>query len=335
MKTQSPAARPRAAASLAIAAIVAAAALINPTAEAQQWPSKNVQIIVPAPPGGGPDLLARALAERLSARTGKAVVVENRPGANAIIGIQTTANSTPDGHTLLLVDRLILAVNPLLYAKLPYDTRQLTGITEVARVNLLWVARTDAPYKTWGEMVTRMQERREPITVGTSAPGSAPHLSLELIRQHLGGASLTAVPYRGVSQAVVGLLAGDVQGMITGPVPVLEHIRAGKLRGLAVGADTRMPLLPDVPTLRELGLPDDLLIPTYFTLHAPAATPAATVEAIRAAVAPILGDPDFAGQFAGRGLAVKASSPAEVEAGIAADGARVAKVIRDAGIKLE
>lgn len=335
MKPKRWAARSRAAFGMAIAAIVAASALVDRSANAQQWPSKNVQIVVPAPPGGGPDLLARALAERLSARTGKAFVVENRPGANAIVGIQTTANSAPDGHTLLLVDRLILAVNPLLYARLPYDTRQLTGITEVARVNLLWVTRADAPFKTWGEMIARMKDHHESIAVGTSAPGSAPNLSLELIRQQPGTSSMTPVPYRGVSQAVIGLLSGDIQAMITGPVPVLEHIRAGKLRALAVGADTRMPLLPDVPTLRELGLPVDLLIPTYFTLHAPAATPAATVEAIHAAIAAILGDPGFAAQFAGRGLIVKPSSPAEVEAGIAADGARVAKVIREAGIRLE
>lgn len=319
---------------LAIAASILASTPIAATA--QVWPSRLVRIVVPAAAGGGPDLLARALSERLAARTDKTFVVENRPGANAVIGIQTTANSAPDGHTLLLVDRIVLAVNPLLYAKLPYDPGQLTGITDIARVNLLWVVRADAPFTNWSEMVAWIRQRQEPIAVGTSALGTTTHLSLELIRQQLGSASMTAVPYRGVSQAVVGLLAGNVQAMITGPVPVLEHIRAGKLRALAVGAQARMALFPDVPTLRELGLPEDLLIPTHFTLYTQGATPAATVKAIHDAVTPILGEPDFAARFAGRGLTVvKGNSPQEVAAATAADGARVAKAIRDAGIKPE
>lgn len=321
--------------SLAAGAAAAIAAGLAQPAAAQSWPTKTVQIIVPAAPGGGPDLLARALAERLSTRIGKPVIVENRPGANAIVGIQATINSPPDGHTLLLVDRLILAVNPLLHARLPYEPKQLTGITEVALVNLAWVARADAPYRSWSEMVERLRTRNEPIAVGTSALGSAPQLSLELIRKQLPAGSLTAVPYRGVSQAVVGLLAGEVEAMITGPVPVLEHIRAGKLRALAVGSDARLPLLPDVPTLAEVGMPADVLIPTYFTLHAPSATPASTIRAIHDAIAPILGEADFASLFAQRGLVVKASSPEEVEAGIVGDATRVEKVIREAGIKIQ
>lgn len=315
--------------------LAVAALLLVPCAQAQSWPTKNVVIIVPAAPGGGPDILARALAERLSRRTGKAFIVENRPGANAIIGIQTTIDAPPDGHTLLLVDRLILAVNPLLYSRLPYSPQQLTGVSEIARVNLLWVVRADAPYRTWGEMTARLRGTNEALAVGTSMLGSAPHLSLELIKQHLGARSLTAVPYRGVSQAVIGLLAGDVQAMITGPVPVLEHMRAGKLRALAVGAERRMPLMPDVPTLQEVGMPANLLIPTYFTLHAPSATPTATIEAIGGAVREVLNDADFASRFEGRGLIVGGSSAAEVEAGIAVDRAMVAKVIREAGIKPE
>lgn len=303
-------------------------------AQAQSWPARGATIVVPYPPGSGPDVLARALADRLTTTTGKAVIVENRPGANAIIGSEKVATSAPDGSTLLLVDRLTLAVNPLLYSKLPYSPQQLTGVSEIAHVNLLWVARSDAAYANWEQMAAFARNNAEPISVGTGGPGSVHHLSLELIKRHL-GATMTHVPYRGVAPAVVSLLAGDVQAVITGPETVLEHIRAGKLRALVVGADKRLELLPEVPTLKEVGAPADLLISTYFTLHAPAATPKPTIDAIHAAVAPILGEREFIERFAGRGLLVGASRPADVEAGIAADSARLTKVIREAGIKLD
>lgn len=311
---------------------IVALALVS-GAQAQAWPTRNVMIVVPAAPGGGPDLLARALAERLSATSGKVVIVENRPGANAILGSQVVAEAAPDGHTLLLVDRLTLAVNPLLYSKLPYSSRQLTGVTEVARVDLLWVTRADAPYKTWSEMVALARKGAETIAVGTSARGSSPHLSLELVIRELGVSTIISVPYRGVSQAVIGLLAGDVQAMITGPVPVLGHIRAGTLRALVIGSNQRLPLLPDVPTLREAGAPGDLLISTHFTLHAPALTPAATIEKINATVRTVLAEPAFVKQFEARGLVVGASRAEDVESGIAADSARLTKMIKDMDLK--
>ncbi|MCL4184315.1 MAG: tripartite tricarboxylate transporter substrate binding protein [Burkholderiaceae bacterium] len=315
--------------------IFALLALVLATAvQAQAWPARNASIVVPYPPGSGPDVLARALADRLVTTTGKPVIVENRAGANAIIGSETVAKASPDGHTLLLVDRLTLAVNPLLYAKLPYSPQQLTGISTIASVNLLWVVRADAPYKTWDEMAAFARKGDAAIAVGTGGPGSVHHLSLELVKRHL-GASMTHVPYRGVSPAVTGLLAGDIQAVITGPETVLEHIRAGKLRALVIGADQRLPLLPDVPTLKEVGAPGDLLISTYFTLHAPSNTPKSTIDAIHTTVAPILGEADFVHRFAGRGLVVGASQPSNVEAGISADSARLTKVIRDAGIRLD
>lgn len=315
----------------ALALLVATAAT---AVDAQNWPARNATIIVPYPPGSGPDVLARGLADRLTSTTGKPVIVENRAGANAIIGSEAVAKATPDGQTLLMVDRLTLAVNPLLYARLPYGPRQLTGISSVASVNLLWVVRADAPYKTWDEMIAFARKDGSSMSVGTGGPGSVHHLSLELVKRYA-HAPMTHVPYRGVMPAVMGLLAGDIQAVITGPETVLEHIRAGKLRALAIGADQRLPLLPDVPTLKEVGAPGDLLIPTYFTLHAPASTPKATIDAVHAAVAPILAETEFVRRFAGRGLMIGASEPSSVEAGISADSARLTKVIREANIRLD
>ncbi len=170
--------------------------------------------------------------------------------------------------------------------------------------------------------------------VGTGGPGSVHHLSLELIKRSF-GADIGDVPYKGIAPAVAALLANDVGGVITGPETVIEHIRAGKLRALAVGADQRVPVLPDVPTLNELLAPSDLLLTTHFTLHAPGKTPRATVEQINAAVRKALADADLNKRFQARGLVISASSAQEVDDGIAKDGERLGKLIREAGIKLD
>lgn len=301
---------------------------------AQNWPTKNVTIVVPYPPGSGPDALARVLGDRLSTATGKPFIVENKPGANAIIGSTYTARAPGDGHTLLLADRLTLAVNPVLYAKSQFNPKELTGVSEVARVNLLFVTRTDAPYKTWAEMTQFAREKKGELAVGTGGVGSVHSLSLELIKRSI-GADILEVPYKGVALAANALLSKDVNGVITGPETVLGQIRAGKVRALAIGADTRSPLLPDTPTLKELGAPADLLLTTHFSLLAPAKTPAAVIEKINAATRAVVSDPGFVKTFQERGLVAGASTAKAVDDGIAQDTARFGKMLQELGIKLD
>lgn len=303
-------------------------------AAANSWPTKPVTIVVPYPPGSGPDVLARGLGQRLGAQTGQTFVIENRGGANATIGTDLVARSPADGHTLLLVDRMTLSVNPLLYSKLKYGPQDLAGISEVARVNLVFVTHADAPYKTWAQMVEHARQHKGTMNVGTGGIGSVHSLSLELIKRAT-GTQIQDVPYKGISPAVTATLSKEVDAVITGQETVLGHIREGKLRALAIGAETRSPLLPETPTLKELGAQPDLLLSTYFTLHAPAQTPKATIDAINAAARKAMADPAFVRDFAARGLEVAPSSPAAVDQGVARDAGRLGKIIKELGLKLD
>ncbi|RZS84067.1 Bug family tripartite tricarboxylate transporter substrate binding protein [Pigmentiphaga kullae] len=303
-------------------------------AQAQTWPAQTASIVVPYTPGSAPDVLARGLAERLSGATDKTVVVENKPGANAIVGSDAVAKAAATGNTLLLVDRLTLSVNPVLYAKLPYAARDLTGVSDVASVDLAVVCRADAPFKTWSEMIDHARKHPGALMVATGGQGSVHHLSLELIERHY-GVQITDVPYKGMVPAAAAVVGGGVPCVVTGPETVLEHIRSGRLRGLVVGNARRSPLMPDVPTLAEAGAPGDLLIPTHFTLFAPARTPPQVIRGINAAVARAQADPGFVSTFAARGLVIAPGTPEQVNAGVEAETARLGKLIRDANIRLE
>ncbi|MBN9473332.1 MAG: hypothetical protein ABS43_06785 [Bordetella sp. SCN 67-23] len=313
---------------------IGAFALAANGSRAQGWPTGPVSIIVPSSPGSGPDVLARSLGERLAAATQSTIIVENKPGANGVIGTAAVANAPPNGAALLLYDRLTLTVNPALLAKLPYHPKDLVGVTDVASVDLVFVCRANAPYKTWDEMLAFARSKAGALTVGTAGIGSVHHLSLELIKRHY-GIGMVDVPYRGIAPAVAGLLSGELGCVITGQETVLEHIRSGRLRALAIGAARRSPLLPDVPTLREVGAPDDLLIPTHFTLFVHAATPRGTVERMQEKVAEALRNRALIDRFAERGLIVAPSSPDQVAQAMAQEQERFTKLIRDAGIKME
>jgi tripartite-type tricarboxylate transporter receptor subunit TctC len=292
-----------------------------------------VTIVVPTSPGSGPDVLARMVGQRLGPILKTNVVIDNRSGANGIVGSGVVSRAAPDGKTLLLYDRLTLSVNPLLYSKLPYDPASLTGVCDIASVDLLFAARTDAPYKTWADMVAYARAHPGRVTVGTAGAGSVHHLSLELIKRHY-GLDMTPVPFRGISPAVVALLGGEIGGVITGQESVLEQIRAGKLRALVFGASHRSPLLPDVPTLAEVGAPSGLLIPTSFALFAPAKVPADVIANLQDAVATVLKDKTLVDALAARGLDVHPGTASAVQDQVMRDRTRFASLIKDANIKL-
>lgn len=307
---------------------------LSGVAQTPSWPTRTVTIIVPYSPGGGPDVLARALAERVTAATGKAVVVDNKTGANGAIGTDAATKAPPDGHTLVLLDRLSLAMNPQLNSKLPYRADDLRGVSDVATVKLLFVCRTDTPFKTWSEMLAYARERPGDLMVGTSGYANVLYLTLKRIEHHY-RIKTTDVPYKGIAPAVGALLAGDVSCVVSGIEAVREHIRAGKLRGLAFAGDRRSPLLPDVPALTEVGAPADLFIATHFTLHAPAKTPTEVVRQINEQVARIQADPAFAERFGQRGLEISPSTPQALDQAVTEDSERLKTLIREANIKLQ
>jgi tripartite-type tricarboxylate transporter receptor subunit TctC len=313
-------------------AVLALAAALPLTTQAQI--ADRTTIVVPYPPGSAPDLLARMISTRLATATGKTVIVDNRPGANAIIGSDYVSKSKPDGTTLLLVDRMTVVVNPLLYAKLPYDPTTLQGITDIARINLVLSVPADAPYKSWSQFVFYAKANPGGISVGSGGQGSVHHLSLELMRRAI-GAEFVHVPYKGITPAVQDMLSGQVSAVISGPEVVKQHVASGKLRVLAVGGDRPSPLFPDVPTLVAAGIKTPVLLPTTFTLFAPATTPGAALAPLAEAARKVLRQPDLASQLADLGLAPTPSTPQDIKAAVEAQRGQLTAVIREGNIRLD
>lgn len=313
--------------------LAAAASSVTLASAAHAQPAGPVTLVVPSSPGSGPDVIARLLGQRLSTSLNTNVVVENRAGANGIVGASFVARAAPDGRTLMLYDRLTLSVNPLLISKLPYNPDDLTGISDVASVDLLFVVRSDAPYKTWGEMLDFARAHPGKLSVGTAGVGSVHHLSLALIERHY-RLDMTDVPYKGIAPAVTALLGGEITGVITGQETVLEHIRSGRLKALAMGSSRRSPLLPDVPTLQEAGAPGDLLVSTSFSLFGPSRMSSDTINGIYSAVSTALKDETLVSNLAARGLIVRPSSPAVVQEEVLRDRARFAPLIREENIRI-
>jgi tripartite-type tricarboxylate transporter receptor subunit TctC len=312
--------------------MAAACSVLGSSAYAQS--SGTLTIVVPSSAGSGPDVLARLLGQRLSTVLKTTVVVDNRSGANGIVGSSVVSKAAPDGKTLLLYDRMTMSINPLLFSRLPYDPAALTGVCDIAGVDLLFAAKADAPYKSWADMVTFARNNPGRLAVGTAGTGSIHHLSLELIKRHY-DVAMVDVPFRGIAPAVVALLGGELGGVITGQETVLEHIKAGKLRALAFGAKRRSPLLPDVPTLEEVGAPANLLIPTTFSLFAPAKVPSDVINGLHSAVTTVLQDKELVNLLAARGLVVRPSTAKAVQDSVLHDRNRFAQLIKDAKIRIE
>ncbi|HVR49595.1 MAG TPA: tripartite tricarboxylate transporter substrate binding protein [Pseudorhodoferax sp.] len=312
---------------------LAALAMALPWPSAAQPPDR-ITIVVPYPPGSAPDTLARQLATKLAPRLGRSVIVDNRPGANAIIGSDYVSKAKNDGSTYLLVDRMTVVVNPLLFSKLPYEPAALVPVSDVARVNLLLSVRGDEPVKDWASFVAYAKNHPEAVAIGTGGPGSVHHLSLELLSRAI-EVRLTHVPYKGIAPAVQDVLAGQLFGVISGPEVVLPHLEGGRLRPLVTGAKQRAAALPQVPTLAEQGVGEAVLLPTTFSVFAPPRTSAAVANPFGDAVRAVLSESDTAVRLAPLGLEPAGATPQQMQAALAEQGPQLTRVIREAGIKLD
>lgn len=314
--------------------VLALAAALSLTVSVHAQGNDRVTIVVPYPPGSAPDFLARLIAHKIAGPLGRTVIVDNRPGANAIIGSDFVSKAKPDGTTLLLVDRMTVVANPLLYAKMPYDAKALQGVSDIARVNLALSVGANAPYQNWAEFIAYAKANPEKVSIGSGGPGSVHHLSLELLRKAT-GAQFVHVPYKGITPAVQDALSGLLSGVISGPEVIRPHVAAGKLKVLAVGGDQRSALFPQTPTMRELGITTPVLLPTTFTLFAPPSTPDAAMAPFSAALRKVLQQPDVVAQLAELGVSPTPSSPQEIKAGLAALSTQITEVIRGANIRLD
>jgi tripartite-type tricarboxylate transporter receptor subunit TctC len=302
-------------------------------AGAQSYPNRYVRLVIPFPPGGSADPVARVLANRLSEMWGQQVVAENKGGAGGNIAAQAVAQSAPDGYTLFL-GSAFLAINPFLYSTMGYDpVEDLAPISLVCDFANVMVVPNSSPVKSVGEFIEYARANRGKITFGSSGVGAAPHMSGELFRR-MSGVEMTHVPYRGGGPALNDLIPGRLDVMFATIPSALPHVQNGALRGLGVTSATRSPFAPDLPTIAEAGVPGYEMT-SWYALFAPARTPAEIVRKVREDILAALAHPPMKRKFEDIGATVATSTSAEVTALIKSEMAKWAPIIKAANIKAE
>ncbi|MCK9908727.1 tripartite tricarboxylate transporter substrate binding protein [Microbacteriaceae bacterium K1510] len=304
------------------------------TTNAQTFPSRTVTIVSPYQAGGTSDIIARVLAQKLQEHWGKTVIVENKPGANGGIGVNTVVNAPPDGHMLLAVASSALTLNPIFYSKLNYDVaRDLAPITRTGVVANVLVVNPSVQATDVKTLIALAKAKPGTLAYASQGSGSNGQVTGELFKQRA-QADLLHVPYKGSAPAVQDLLAGQVQLMFDNLPAVLQLIRAGQLRALAVTTAQRAPQLPDTPTIAESGLPD-FDTSAWFALLAPKATPEPVRAEIERAVIAVLTTPETRERLRASGVEVAADGAAELQRRITAETVMWREVITKAGIKVE
>jgi tripartite-type tricarboxylate transporter receptor subunit TctC len=319
---------------LVSAATLAAIAATPANARAQQpAPAKPIRLIVPYPAGGGTDALARTIAPELAETLGQPVIIDNRPGANGIIGSDAVARSKPDGSTFLLTIASH-TINPLLYTKLPYDNdNDLVPVTLVAEYPFVLVVHPALPVKSAKEFIALARKRKGEVTYASSGNGSGPHLGMELLAA-MADIDLIHVPYKGAAPATADLLGGQVQAMLNNFLASASLIRAGRLRPLAVTSLKRSAAMPELPTLAESALPG-FEVNGWYGLFAPRGTAPATIAAMQEATAKAMRRPAVAERLSGDGAVAVTNTPAAFAKFLRADSEKWAKVIKRAKLAPE
>jgi tripartite-type tricarboxylate transporter receptor subunit TctC len=310
-----------------IGAAASLASLVPVPSHAQAWPTKPVRIVVNFPPGGAADVIARAVSAPLQEALGQPVVVENRGGSGGNIGGEVVAKSAPDGYTLLMSSGGMVSVNPHIYAKMPFDpVKDLTPVAAAARVLVFLVVKTEYPAKTFGEFVADLKANPGKRSFGSPGNGTTPHLAAELMKAQA-GVFAVHVPYRGAAPALTDLLAGNLDFLFD-PGPALAHVKAGRLKMLAVGSPKRSPVFPDVPTVDEAGL-KGFDADSIFGFYAPAGTPADVITRLNREINRILGTAAVKDRIVALGGEPLPMTPAAFGAKAAEDSTRFGAIVRE------
>jgi tripartite-type tricarboxylate transporter receptor subunit TctC len=299
------------------------------------FPSRPIRLIVSFPPGGGADFTARTVAQKMTEILHQSVVVENRPGANGLVGCEAVAKSAADGYTLLETDRGALGVNPSLYRKMPYDPLsdfEYVGIVTSAPYVLVIDPRL--PAKTLAELAALAKAKPGALNYGSYGIASMAQLNIEALKAKL-AIDITHVPYKGAGPAVQAVVAGEASATVASPAALLGFIRDGRLRALAIGAKSRSPLLPDVPTLAEAGGGEDTLASTYFAFALPARTPGAVVARLHEAMKSAVRSPEVAERLDKAGLEPTGGTGAELLELVRRDIPRFRGIVQNIGIQPE
>ena len=315
-----------------LVAAIAAALTVSATAHAA-YPEKPVRLIVPFPAGGGVDIVARGLAPHLTERWGQQVIVDNRPGAGAMLGAELAAKSPPDGYTLLLAD-LALTTNPAYYRKSPPPDplKAFTAVGMIAETPYILMVHPGFPATTIKDFVATAKAQPGRINVGSSGTGGGLHFTLELFKLKA-GLDLNHIPYKGGGPAVADTLAGQIQGTFIGMGGSLQYVQSGRLRPLVVTSAQRSHALPAIPTMTELGY--DVVVSNWYGVVAPAGTPAAIVRQLNAEMAAALKQNDTRERIVSTGLEPVAKTPAEFQNWIASEVLRWTRTVNDARIPTE
>jgi len=303
-------------------------------AAAQDWPTKPIRFVVPFAPGGSSDVVSRSVAQELTKQLGQSVFVENKPGGAGTIAMSDVANSTPDGHTIILGHVGVLAVNPYAMKKHPYDVNKaFIPVALLARVPNILAVHPDVPAKTFKEFVDYAKKNPGKLNYGSAGNGSAGHLSMEYLKS-VAGIFVVHIPYRGTGPQMQDMLAGRTEVAMVGAPGMLPHVRTNKLRALAIGSTERMKTLPDVPTVAESGYPG-FETSQWYGINAPAKTPKEIIQRLAAEAAKAAKSPLMLERLAVDDAEPVGSTPEAYAAFIKKEQARWSKVVRTANIKAD
>jgi tripartite-type tricarboxylate transporter receptor subunit TctC len=305
--------------------------LLAGSVSAQTYPTKPVKIVVPSAPGGGTDIVARLLAQSFSKALGQNFIVENKPGAGNLIGIETVARAPADGYTLLFVASP-LVLNPILFKKVNYDPiKDFSPISLAATAPNILVVHPSTPASNVKEWVELAHKGQNKLSYASAGVGTSPHMSMELFNA-MAGIQTLHIPYKGTTPAVTDLLGGQVNAMFSNALTVMPHIQSGKLRALAVSGNRRLELLPDVPTVMEAGIAQYVSL-QWYGLLAPAGTPPAVIQTINREMVKALQSKDIKDKLASEGAEPVGSTPAEFANLIKNDFDKWSKVAKSSGIE--
>lgn len=298
------------------------------------YPNRPIRIIVPYPPGGPTDIITRTVGQKLAEAWGQPVVVDNRPGAGGNIGTDLVAKAAPDGYTLVLSNFGPFAISPGVYAKLPYDpVKDLTPITLAATGWFFVVVNATSSATSIRELIALAKAKPDAVTFSSSGNASPSHLAAALF-QSSAGIRLTHVPYKGGAPAVAAVMGGEVQMAIESPPPIVPQVKAGKLRALGAARSTRSPLLPDVPTVGEAGLPG-FDAGSWYGFHAPAGTPKPIIDKLHTQMVKAMNLPEMRERFASVGAETVAGTPAQFGTFVQTEIKKWSTVIKATGIRID
>ena len=319
---------------VSLSLVLASIAVAAPAAFAQTYPAKPVRFIVPFPPGGGNDTIARLVAQKLAATLGQQVIVDNRPGAGGTIGAEAAARSPADGYTMFLAGVASHGINPNIRRKLPYDAlKDFDAVSLIASAPLLVVVHPSLPVKTVKDLVAFAKSRPGQINYASNGAGSSSHLGVELFNM-MAGVKMTHIPYKGLSPALTDLLSGEVQVMFSSAVAALPQVKAGRLRAIAMTGSKRSAAISNVPTVAEAGIPG-YETGSWYGVVVPAGTPKAAVDRLSKEIQGIVRSQDFTAKLNEEAVIPVGSTPEGFDKHIRAELARWAKVIKAAKIELE